>query len=257
MKRRSISGTADLLAVIGLALLAILALVLPIPDTVRAVVVVPFVLVLPGYALAAVIFPPGELDAGTRIVLVVIFSMAVLALGGMIVQAAVPLGTVAYAVLLALATIGCSAGAMRRRALGSFPPFELSRPQLPGYASIAGLLVAILIAAAAIGIATAGQHRQLERERFTTLWILPRGSGEDFSARIGVASHEPTRLRFHLRASQGGRALRRWNLTLAPGDEWQATLPASAIIGSGPVVATLLHGGRVYRRVALNVGAEL
>lgn len=259
MKRRSTSAAADLFAAIGLALLAILALVLPIPDPVRAVVVAPLVLVLPGYALAAAIFPPDEIDGGTRVVLVVIFSMAVLALGGLVLQAAIPLGAAVYAVLLALATIGCSAVAMRRRALRPIP-VELSMPSLPslpGYASMAGLLAAILIAGGAIAIATAGQHRQLERERFTALWILPKGSGKDFSARIGVTSHEAKRLRFGLRASQGGRALGHWSLTLAPGGEWRAALPASAIVGHKPVVATLSREGRIYRRVALNVGAEV
>lgn len=256
MKQRAIPAAADLLGAIGLALLAILSLVLPIPDLVRAVVVAPFVLVLPGYALAAAIFPSDEIDSDTRIVLVVVFSMAVLALGGLVLQTVIPLGAAVYAALLALATIGCSAIAMRRRALRSVP-VEPSMPHLPGYASLAGLLVAILIAAGAIGIATAGQHRQFERERFTALWVLPSGSGNDFSAQIGVASHEPKRLQFSLRASQGGRVLRRWGLVLAPGDEWRATLPASAIAGHKPVVVKLSHNGRVYRRVALNVGAEL
>ncbi|MGB7587667.1 MAG: DUF1616 domain-containing protein [Solirubrobacterales bacterium] len=257
MKQSSTSGAADLLLVVGLTLLAILALILPIPDAARAVVVAPLVLILPGYTVAAAIFLPGEIDRDTRLVLVVIFSMGVLALGGLVLQTVIPLGATVYALLLVVVSIGCSAVALRRRAVSPSSPLQLSAPQLPGYASIAGLLVATVIGGMAIAIASTGQNRQLNREHFTVLWILPRGAGETFGARIGVTNHAGRSLHLLLRTTQAGRPLRHWRLDLGPNREWKATLPPAAVKSSKPIVATLYSEGRVYRRVALDVGAEL
>jgi hypothetical protein len=257
MKRSPTPVGVDLLIVMGLALLAILGLVLPIPDMVRAVVVAPLVLALPGYAVAAAIFRPGEIDLGQRIVLIVVFSMSVLALGGLVLQTVIALDSTVYVVLLIVTTVGCLAVAQRRRVTGFPSTVRPSRLPRPGYTSMVAFVVAIAIAGWAIAIATAGQNRQLDREHFTALWMLPSGTGDEFEARIGVANHEGKPLKLLLSASQGGRALRRWHLNLEPDREWSAVLASTTITGKAPVVATLYREGRVYRRVALNVGAAL
>ena len=250
------AGALDLLAVIVLALVGGLALALPIPDAARAALVAPLVLLLPGYALAAAIFLPGQIDAGLRTVLVLIFTISVLALGGLVVQTAIALNAAVYALLLLLVTIACTAVAMMRRAGGGEPSAAARRLALPSYASILGFLLAIAIAGWAIAIATAGEDRQLGREHFTALWILPHGTSEEFSAHIGLASHEGEPSRLTLRVSQGDRLLRRWRLALAPDGQWRGAVPAAAIVGKAPIVATLYRNARPFRQVALNVGAE-
>lgn len=256
MRRLAQHPGGDLLVVLGLALVGLLALLLPIPDPAQAVLVAPLVLLLPGYALAALIFPPGAIDRELRLVFTVVFTISVISLGGLVLQTVIELSAAVYAALLLTATVACTAGALRRRATGDWvPPLQSRLPRI-GFGPIAGFAAALVLAGCAIAVATAGQHRQLERERFTAMWILPRGTGNDFSATIGLQNEEGSSRIYELRASQNGRPLRHWRLRLDPGDEWRGSVAASAIVGKVPVIAALYRDGHVFRRVALHPGGE-
>ena len=67
----------DLTLVVALACLAFVAALLSAPVLLRAVLLVPLVLVLPGYALAAALFPPGTVSPAERGVYSVGLSIAV------------------------------------------------------------------------------------------------------------------------------------------------------------------------------------
>ena len=256
MKRLARHPAGDLLAVLILALAALLALVLPIPDPVRAVVVAPLALLLPGYALTAAIFPPAAIDRGLRVILTVVCTMSVISLGGLVLQTVVSLDTAVYAGLLLVSTAGFVAVALRRRATGPAVPALRSRLPRVGIGPVAGFAIALVLAGAAIAVATSGQHRQLEHERFTALWILPRGTGNDFSATVGLQNEEGSTRAYELRVAQNGRPIRRWRVRLGAGQEWEGSLAASAIVGEAPVIASLYREGLVYRRVALHPGGE-
>jgi uncharacterized membrane protein len=256
MSRLARHPARDLLAVLGLALLALLALVLPVPSVFQAVLVAPLALLLPGYALSAAIFRPGEIDRGLQAVLTVIFTMGVISVGGLVVQTAIALDTALYACLLLLATIVAAAVALRRRAVRPSPkPVRSPLPRI-GATTIAGFAAALLVSAIAIAVATAGQQHQLARERFTAMWILPHGTGREFSASIGVQNEAGSAASFELRAAQRGRPLRRWRFRLGSGDRWHGSLPAGDIFGEAAIVATLFKGDRPYRRVAIHPGGE-
>lgn len=256
MRRTAANRALDLAVVLALALVALAALLLPLPDTARALLVWPLVLVLPGYAAAAAIFRPATIDAGLRTVLVVALSIGVTSLGGLALQTRIDLDAKVYAALLLVVTFACVGVALRRRATApSLLPTPIRLPRV-GLAPLAGFAAALVLSGGAIAVATQGEHRQLDSETFTAMWILPRGTGSEFSAAIGVQNTEESARSYDLRVSQGGRLLRRWRLRLQPGDRWHGGVPASAIASRAPVVAALFVRNRLYRRVALHPGAE-
>lgn len=257
--RLPVSQRTDLAVVSALSLLALISIALPLGDWLKVVAGVLLVFVLPGYAIAAAIFLPGDIRRDLRVVLTVVFSIACSALGGLALQIVLRLNRPVFATLLLGVTGACMLVAARRRAeAGPTDDAAPMRLLLPGIPSVLALLAAIAIGGWAIAIATAGQHRQFEREHFTALWMLPEatpGSNPPGAPlRVSVANHEGKRIFYTLRVRQGGKTIRRWHLDLPASHQWSSTVPAPKPAGGVPVVAQLLRDGRIYRRVALRPG---
>jgi hypothetical protein len=222
-----------------------------------AAVLLPLVLVLPGYALAAALFPPGTIDRDLRIVLVVALSICATALSGTVLQLFVDLSRGVFAASLATLTIGAALVARRERARRPSRPISRGRlPHLPP-AGLLAMVAAIAISAVAIAIATAGANRQLNASHFSALWLVPQGA-PGFPPNgppviVGVSNREGRETGYQLSLRRGTSTLRVWRFRLAAGDEWDATLPASELRGAGPLVARLDRGGTVHRRVALEL----
>jgi Protein of unknown function (DUF1616) len=212
------------------------------------------VLFVPGYALSAALFLPGEIGRELRGVLSVAFSVGVSALGGLTAELVVGLDRPVWAVLLASATVLAAAVAFRGRA-GSVSEGWRPRPRLPRVGPVAPLavLLAIAIAGWAIASATEGAHRQASRSHFTSLWLVPGGSGAEPAATVGVQNQEGRRVTYRLTLRRDARTVRRWRLRLGAGQEWQGELASSAISGVGPLVARLDRGGLPYHRVSLRM----
>jgi uncharacterized membrane protein len=259
VRRFAVPWWGDLAVVIALALVAFLVALTPITGPVRTAALLPLVLILPGYALGAALFMPAEISRELRIVLSVPFSVAVSVLGGVMVQLVIGLDRPVWAGLLASATVLAAVVALRRRdgmpADGGSSSLRLPRLTV---AWLLAMLGAIAVAGWAIAIATDGVHRQQDRARFSSLWLVP----EDPSAptgqpvRIGVSNQEGRAVAYRLTVRQGARTVAQWPLRLEPAEEWEATLPASTISGTGPLVGRLKRGGQPYRRVALQVGGN-
>jgi hypothetical protein len=254
MRRPPAARWRDLAAAAGLALAGLVLALIPVPSPVRAAALLPLALFVPGYALAAALFLPGEIGRDLRGVVSVAFSVGVSAIGGLTAELVVGLDRTAWAVLLASATVLAAAVAIHRRAAveaaGSEP-----RPRLPRVGPVAPLavLLAIAIAGWATASATEGVHRQASRSHFTSLWLTPRDSGEDLAATVGVQNHEGQPVTYRLTVRRGTRRIGWWRLRLGAGQEWQGQLPSSAISGAGPLVARLARGGLPYHRVSLRM----
>jgi uncharacterized membrane protein len=184
----------DLAIVAGLAVLALGAAVIePEFPLLRPALGLALVLVLPGYAITAAIFPDRAPEVPQRLLFTVAISLAVTILGGYLLNLT-PRGlqTGTWAVLLSSVTVAGGAVALVRRlgyatrtSTGSTaPPVNLggSRWLLLGLAAV--------IAAGALWIAQIGATAA-STARFTQLWILPGGEpGKYAEVHIGLSNQE-------------------------------------------------------------------
>jgi uncharacterized membrane protein len=256
VERLAEPGRRDLTAVAALALVGLVIGLVPAPEPARVAAVLPLLLFLPGYALAAALLGPGEVPAGLRLVLGFALSVGVLVLGSVLVQLVVRLDRPVWAALLALATVLAAVVAWRRRdaAPATTRARRLGIPRF-AVASLVAIPCAIAGAGWAIATATDGAHRQLDAARFSSLSVVPDGeSGTPSPVTIGVLNHEGSPTAYTVTVRRGSRTVRRWRIELGQGEEWQGRLGGAAIAGSGPVIARLDRGGRPYHRVVLRIG---
>jgi hypothetical protein len=254
VRRSPAAPWGDLAAAAGLALAGLVLALIPVSGPVRTATLLPLVLFVPGYALSAALFLPGEIGGELRAVVSVAFSVSVTALGGLTAELVVGLDRPVWATLIASSTLLAAAIAFRRRTgLGAERWKPL--PQLPrvGPVALLAALLGIAIAGWAIASATEGVHRQASRSHFTSLWLVPGGSRAEPAATVGVQNHEGRRVTYRLAVRQGTRTIRRWRLHLDASQEWQGQLASAAISGVGPLVARLDRGGLPYHRVSLRM----
>jgi hypothetical protein len=259
----------DLLVVATLAVLAVgVALAGEEAGPWRALLTVPLVLFLPGYALTAAVFPrrggagPSQVE---RIMLGVGLSLAAAALGGIVLDGT-PWGLRAatWAILLGGTTLGATAVALARDAtergateeehLGGRAPLR----GLPAVGLGQGLLLAgaALAVVAATAVARQGAEVDQATKGSTQLWLV--AAGEPGGAlRLGLRSAEPRPATYILRLAVDGVPAQTWpDITLAPGQTWETTV-APAPDGAGAVEAVLSRAespGTAYRRVTRGRG---
>jgi Protein of unknown function (DUF1616) len=229
----------------------------------RALLTVPLVLFLPGYALTAAVFPrrggaaPSPVE---RMVLGVGLSLAVAALEGIVLDET-PWGfqAASWAILLGGTTLGATAVALVRGAteggsLGGVAPLR----GLPAVGPGQGLLLAgaALAVVAATAVARQGAEADQAAQGSTQLWLV--AAGEPGGAlRLGLRSAEPRPATYVLRLAVDGVPAQTWpDITLAPGQTWETTV-APAPDGAGAVEAVLSRAespGTAYRRVTRGRG---
>lgn len=255
---------------LALAGAAVVTLALPAlgEGPVRAILALPLVLVVPGYALTLALLPRLRLGAGERLVLSLGLSLALAALGGFVLNWT-PWGLrpQPWAVLLALTTLASGAVAGARRAVparvgvpegrgapGSpvaMHPSSGSRAPLPALL----LALATVVAGAAWWTARGGAVQQASAG-FTQLWVLPAAGGDALTVRLGVHSREPAPVSYRLRLEVEGALIREWPaVTLDPGEQWEAVATLSPSQGAaGPIKAVLYRAdapATAYRHVLL------
>jgi hypothetical protein len=216
------------------------------------------VLLLPGWAITAAIFAGRTLETAERVLFSLGLSLAVGALGGIVLNC-LPFGlrTLPWALLLGGITLAAGAVWLVRRRQPSIvsthesgaAPWMRSLPLL----ALAG---AIVMGSAAIAVVAAVEQPSAG---FTQLWLLPAGAADHPSVLLGVKSAETRPTHYTLVLMQGGVAVSQWRSTdVAPGQQWYATiaLPSAREI-SGVVEARLYRDQApavVYRRVWLHLG---
>lgn len=247
----TVRSSLDLAAAMALAVLGLFVALMPLDTWLRVVVLVPMLLIVPGYAISAIFFSPRTLPASERLVYTVALSCATVAFTGVLVQLFVSLDRIVWAIALSLVTIGLTWLAFRRR---DREEDEWLPPRLPVAVllqSAIPLCVAVAIAVWAISIASEGAGEERARADFTQLWVLPEESGR---VAIGVTNDEGVTESYRLRITSDGATLAQRGLRLDDGESWQTSLSVPSITPERPLRATLLRDGEVYRQVQLRSG---
>lgn len=223
----------------------------------RAIVALPFVLLVPGYAIAAALFSPGEIPRSDRAVYTFVFGIAAAALGGLIVQVFLGLSSWVWLGLLVGVTVAAGVVARRRRAADPDPPARRPLPRPPaGAAWAVALAVAVAASGVAVAIAVQGLREQRSRQVFASFWASPVPPGEESSAphsplRVGVWNHGGPSA-YSIEVTEAGSPVETVPIHLED-ERWEGTLPG-VDSRAGAVVITLLREGRPYRRLRLNIG---
>jgi hypothetical protein len=253
---RGRSGSADLVVVALLTLIAILLAAASPPGWLQAVGLAPLAIALPGYALVAALFPPGTLAPSDRFVHAFVFCISAAALGGLLLQLAVDLDrTVWIAIMASVSLVGSAAAWRRRQALPIQYEAGLRRPP-PGAAWGLAFLLAIAGGAAAIAIAGDGVREQQSRQVFTSLWAVPSTEpGGTGPVVVGVVNHGGPAT-FDLEVSAAGEVVQRLPVRLGRNREWRRQLPPPVDSNTKSLRIGLVHGSVPYRSVELNIEEE-
>ncbi len=220
-----------------------------------SVVGILFVLVLPGAALTAALFPPGTLSIEKRILVTLVLSLAATALGGLLLNLS-PLGLnfatwsiYLFTVTIAGALVAALRGLVRPASHVSAPRFHLS-PLNAGLFGLAGAVILIALAVAARPAPLQGL------QGYSTLYLLPAANGNSNGYRLGITSQELTTVQFDIQLKLNGQVIHEWpNVTLTPGQEWSSAVElAASQKGAGRLEAVLYRldvPGQVYREVQI------
>lgn len=242
----------DLILVVALACLAFVAALLSAPVWLRATLLIPLVLALPGYALAAILFPLRTISPAERGIYTVGLSIAVAAIGGLLIQLVVGLDREIWAAFLAAVTIAAGVRGLHRGERGGI---TLSLAKMPRSLplAVAIFLIAAVVAGMAIASAGSGLREAQAKIRFTDFWLLPdNSSGAGSSAeslRVGLRSHEGGPAHYTLKLSRKGLPFATEQLTLLAGEQWEQTFAIANASSEIPVRATLSRDGLPYRNL--------
>jgi uncharacterized membrane protein len=256
--------SVDILVIIVITIVAVaLAFVVP-PDSVPGrILTLPLVLVLPGYALMASVFPRRSLGAVECLVFSLGLSLVIVVLGGLVLNWT-PFGLRAssWSVLLGSITLGACAVALARRRGQSISAAGLLGIKGVGLTFRQGLLLglAVVIICGAIAVSNIGAAQQ-PFPGFTQLWILPAGGANPKNAvRLGVSNMESTAMEYSLTVNVDGKVVKLWpSIDLKPSEKWETTLmlPQTAHIGAVRVEVVLYRTNApatIYRHVVLWLG---
>jgi uncharacterized membrane protein len=232
----------------------------------------------PGYLLGQLLV--GSRTAGLeRVVVMTGLALAVPVLGGLLLYAAgVPLHRPGWLGLLAGVTLAADTALFARRRAAAAgradrpttqvqtvpsgsEPGELQaapgEPRSAGRASrwhVAVFAVAVLVAAAAVGLAVTGAVRQ-PQPGFTQLWLSPQQQSAH-TLSLGVTNNQGRATSYRLVLRRDGRVVGTWNLTLGEGRSWQRTVPFTGkqVLAAGLYrLPDLTHP---YRHVSVGPSSE-
>src|SRR5262249_13317704 len=245
----------DLVICSALAAVAMtLALLAPDVGLARALVALPLVLFVPGYAITAAAFPSGRLGAAERLLFSVGASLAVAALCGLMLHwTALGLRPAAWAVALGNVTLVSSLIALARR--WRQPAGDPAPPRVAPMTLLGGGLLglAALLVAGALLIARDGAIHQ-RATGFTQLWVLPDSAASQDHVRLGVSNREPGQVGYRLLVTASGTIIGSWpRITLGPDEQWEATVALPTAQPTAATVEAVLYRldapETAYRRV--------
>ncbi|MGE5141640.1 MAG: hypothetical protein ACM3JD_19415 [Rudaea sp.] len=210
------------------------------------------VLVLPGAALSAALFPRGTLAIEKRVVVTLVLSIAAAALGGLFLNlSTLGLSFGTWAIYLLTVTLGATVIAVLRGFTGVAGRAPGPRLQLGLLnTGLFGVAAAVILIALAVAARPAPQQGL---QGYSTLYLLPAANGDPNGYRIGVTSAEFSAVQYDIQLKLNGQVIYEWsNITLTPGQEWSSAVElSSSQKGAGRLEAVLYrhdHPGQAYRQ---------
>ncbi len=260
MKIASVGKSRDLVLIAAAALASLILVALPLEGLIKALALLPMVLFLPGYALAAAMFPSQEPGRGERAIYAIALSVGAASLGGLVWQFAFGLDRTSWALVLAAITLVACAVAQKRRQRPGMPMRDRGRsrpsqartsdrPRLEAL-TVVTALIGLAAAIVAIAIATEGLEDQRADSHFSALWIVPRDPGSD-TIEVGVLNHQGAAHEYSLEVETTGRTIERWRGRLGSRQRKQLLLQPEVVPPGAQVVASLYVDGALYRRAEL------
>ncbi len=250
---------ALLLAAVTVA--AALICLLPVPDALgwlRAACAVLLVLVLPGLAVTAALFPWHTLSVAVRLLFTVGLSVCITALLGYVLNWNGPglqriwwIGALGYLTQLAavIAVIRRRDAERFRSQMTSLAPLRdlppaWSATRAPVFRIRRGACLLFALAALITTTAFAINYVNANDETgpgFTQLWMLPTATN---AVRLGVTNHEGRTVRYRLVLSVPGTSLASWPaLALQPGHTWTGTVSLPSWLPFGTELTGTLYRG--------------
>jgi uncharacterized membrane protein len=219
------------------------------------VLVIPLVMVLPGFAVTPVIFPQRHLTVAEQLLLNLGLSLSLIALSGLVLDWT-PWGLQALPWAIFLGSITIVAGGIALLGHGRKPLISLREldlrinPRALILFTLAGLIViaALLVARnAALQANTPG---------FTQLWLLPGdkvGQSQN-QFQLGLNNQEEAVVTYKLQVKLGSMVLQEWPaLSLKPFEQWETLVTLPPGLHSGDKIEALLYKAgapdTVYRQV--------
>jgi uncharacterized membrane protein len=257
MKHRCV----DILVVVAITIVAVALAFTVTPNRVLGRIwTLPLVLLLPGYALTAAMFPRGSLGLPSRLVFSLGLSLVIVILGGLALNWT-PFGLHAssWSVLLGGITLCACVVTLVRRRGQSVTSSVQRRVSIPGFTVRQALLLALaaIVVCAAIVVSSIGAAQQ-PYPGFTQFWMLPIGGANPPNAvRLGVSNMQSTAMKSSLTVSEDGKVVKVWPaIDLKPNEKWEVTLllPQTHHAAAAKVEALLYRVNApttVYRHVVL------
>jgi uncharacterized membrane protein len=220
---------------------------------VRAFVVVPTVLLLPGYAVSRSLFVRSTITPLERVALSLTLSLAMGAGGGLVLSRT-PWGLqpTSWAVWFGTITLVALAVARLRVTPGGEDWPVLALPRLSLFQ---GTLVwlALVVVMVAVGVARVPSPSD-GIAGYTLLWIVPANRAPGESLRFGITSKELTTTAYRLELRLDGQLARAWSsIPLAPNQDWMETMALSSEAAPPETAELLLYRvtapNEVYRHV--------
>jgi hypothetical protein len=217
-------------------------------------------LLLPGYALRAALFPKHALDSPEQILISLGSSVLVVILAGMgIYLAGWAMDASTWASTLALFTLAaCAMAFFRRRGiagLGTASPAWAPLRLRWGQALL--LFVAFALTFGAVNLARMPISNPANLQGYTILWMLPVVKGAPQFVHLGVISNQFTPANYRLQLVEGNQVIQEWpDILLAPGQSWESIYRIPATVNHTQVKAFLYKLDNpqiVYRQVSLQL----
>ncbi len=230
-------------------------------------IALPLVVVLPGYACTAAIFPRRDQGFAEMLVVSLASSLIVVILLGLLLNLT-PMGlrTPSWAIALSTTTLlACVIADKRRRPYPYHTVFSgRFRLQSVGFTLDQWLMIgmAVVVVAGAFALSMIGAVQQ-PRKGFTQLWMLSGNNTSTHSmVQLGVNNLEGGPMHYQLIVNMNGKIVKTWPmLALQSGMQWQSTLilPAAPHNKTLRIEATLSLENTpdtAYRHVVLWLGAK-
>lgn len=251
--------SSDLIIMAAFTVIAVIVALLRIDSpALRLLFALPLVFLFPGYALVSALYARRRLSETARFTFAGALSVAIVALGGLVLHfTGWQLSQNSWLLLLSAVTLAAAAVAFARRRYSAGAPgrfaFTIGSSQL----LLLGVAAVLFFIALGVARESAVQHNAPE---FTQFWILPSVDQENEAAQstieLGIRNEETRAMSYQLVARLGNEVLGVWDpVELSAGEQWTTsiTIPSTLTAVSALTAQLYSHDqpDQVYRSVSL------